>query len=878
MSNLLKIILERVEYEQLIEEGRDPVELLHYKYQDVPSDIIDKIIAIDPTKKKSYSQWLLSHWEDEADIILHNLLNGRIEKLFQHYKNHNDIQIKDCPSVSEGLRSFVPEEDTVLSKSSQPMTYLENLGKEVDSDLANDFDIVFNEDDWIIAVPNTYEAECKLGENMAWCTANHFGNGERYYNDYLGRGGKYYVNFNMTQGETAKGKDYPFTRYQFHFESRQFMDKDDEPVQLDEIDIPESAIEFYESEGYDTTDFENEEARWERYNQDRAEASYYLNDDIYLCIEYDDNYHYEAPTEDTDFYVFDINDERDPISWKEIPNPFTNQDVIIKQDEINKEYFILRKKYGKENEVLLVIKDNATRYREWSGYAISNYIILPDSIGIFALSDEKYTYFTDKGPFDFDRMKVNNCEKIFINEACTKADAKKWGRIFVETVGDGYHSLFALSYDASMGHDMECIVKRDDPVNDEYFMIDENGAVQGTFRTYNAYDDGNENENYLNYDLSDEIWNGDYIISIDEKNENTGQYHELLNILKKGTKEPLLPVWFDKFIGFGLGLYLVSKGDKCAYFDENGQQIGDWYNSYSIIDKEGIAAGSIGKGGLSERCDIINAKERRVIAQFRHLNRTNSASKNILVLTNDGEKKIYNYAKREFAYPEFETIQGIINYHYSLFCKLRGREDGVIFDFDTQKITASNVLKISMLDKIDDIVRLEKTNNKFNAYSVESAKELLQTDVDEIQYLARNIIYRIGETYHVYNWSQKKVVLNPNGFNIPPSEIDTYNDRVCFQVDKYFVVFRLTSYQCKFDYWGIQTNPVGPPDKYSYDLDENTPPEVINLYNTISGEGQEVQQQPQQQEPALSTVGEDFKRFMKRIDEADKLRKRQIFD
>jgi hypothetical protein len=161
------------------------------------------------------------------------------------------------------------------------------------------------------------------------------------------------------------------------------MDKDDDPVQLDEIDIPESAIEFYESEGYDTTDFENEEARWERYNQERYEVSYYLNDDIYLGIEYDDNYHYEAPTEDTDFYLFDINDDRDPISWEEIPNPFTNQDVIIKQDEINKEYFILRKKYGKENEALLVIKDNASgRYRDWSVYSISNYIILPDSIGI----------------------------------------------------------------------------------------------------------------------------------------------------------------------------------------------------------------------------------------------------------------------------------------------------------------------------------------------------------------------------------------------------------------------------------------------------------------------------------------------------------------
>ena len=53
MSNLLKEILERVEYERLIEEGKDPVEVLHYKFQHIPSEIIDDVIAIDPTKKKS---------------------------------------------------------------------------------------------------------------------------------------------------------------------------------------------------------------------------------------------------------------------------------------------------------------------------------------------------------------------------------------------------------------------------------------------------------------------------------------------------------------------------------------------------------------------------------------------------------------------------------------------------------------------------------------------------------------------------------------------------------------------------------------------------------------------------------------------------------
>ena len=219
MKNLLSLILECLDYERLIEEGKNPVEFLHNKYKDVPSEVIDNIISIDPTKKKSYSQWLLSHWEDEHGIILKNLKNGRIEKLFEYFHNRNDVQLKAFTSVERVLDSLIPNEDTVLTKSEEPETYVENLHEKVPSELANDFDILFNQDDWIIATPNTYEASCKLGENMTWCTANAYGNGQYHYKNYLDKGGKYYINFDMTRPQTKDGKDYPYTRYQFHFET-----------------------------------------------------------------------------------------------------------------------------------------------------------------------------------------------------------------------------------------------------------------------------------------------------------------------------------------------------------------------------------------------------------------------------------------------------------------------------------------------------------------------------------------------------------------------------------------------------------------------------------------------------------------------------------
>ena len=79
-------------------------------------------------------------------------------------KEHKDVQLQAYDTIEEPLEAFAAEEDTVLTKSDKPTTILMNRGwkEEVDSRLANDFDVVFNDDDWLIAVPNTYEADCKL--------------------------------------------------------------------------------------------------------------------------------------------------------------------------------------------------------------------------------------------------------------------------------------------------------------------------------------------------------------------------------------------------------------------------------------------------------------------------------------------------------------------------------------------------------------------------------------------------------------------------------------------------------------------------------------------------------------------------------------------
>ena len=870
MSNLLKEILERVEYERLIEEGKDPVEVLHYKFQHIPSEIIDDVIAIDPTKKKSYSQWLLSKWDDEKDTIVNGLKSGRIAKLFQHYKEHNDIQIKDCPSVEEGLRMFVPEEDTVLTKSDKPKTYIENLGTEVDSSLANDFDIVYNDGDWIIAVPNTYEAECKLGENMRWCTANHFGNGESYYNNYLSEGGKYYVNFDMTKPENAKGKDYPFTRYQFHFESNQFMDKDDNPVELDSIGIPDGAKEYYSDEGYDTDEFENLEARIERYDEQRLGCSWRINDDLLLNIAYDDDYQFQEPDENTDYYVYDENDDRDPICWDEVPNPSAvgEENVILVNES---ELVILKKKYGEDNAVIALTRNiSGIGWREWEATTLNQYITLPNNLGLFGINTEKcFTVISPEINESCERLKVESCENMFVNKQCTNVyDAENEENIFVETVSDGYHSLFNISISPTMGDDLVCVVYKDIPANGEYFTINEKGLVEGEFRSYRVYDESEyEDDDSPQYDLEDKLPTGDYLISVALNFGNKKEY----NILKKGSQYPLIEPWFDKYIGYTKDLYGIKKQEKIGFFNViNGQQVGRWYDNYSGLDQEkGIIVGKIGnsKFGSQEQVDIINGNQGAVTATFHDIVSRKAANNKVVVLGNDGSTRVFDYVENKFYFPELGGFLRVEQYEhpYLFLCGIGDTEEKALFDLSSLNILSRGIKSVHQFNRYDkNFLRLNKLNGKCNAFDVNKQVEMLQSDVDDITGInvyAHILIYVVNGKCYPLNYETGNIMINPNGIGVPTFVNDS--DKIYCSSENYNVYFvpynGLDSY--KFYSWQNKNSY----NDYGTNFDpKHTPQEVLNMYNLIFG----------QQE----SITRNFNDYVKRINEAMKYRYNDLID
>ena len=139
--------------------------------------------------------------------------------LVTYNKNKSQLPpIKDCKSLSE-LIEWVKD----LSDDFKPVR--------TQSKAKADLEKVYEDNEWVVYVPHSHEAARRGGEGTHWCTASENGH---YYNMYSNYGQLY---INVRKADRAK--------FQFHFETGQFMDADDQPAKLRDIGLSEGVINFY---------------------------------------------------------------------------------------------------------------------------------------------------------------------------------------------------------------------------------------------------------------------------------------------------------------------------------------------------------------------------------------------------------------------------------------------------------------------------------------------------------------------------------------------------------------------------------------------------------------------------------------------------------
>ena len=162
----------------------------------------------DPTPTKSYMKWIIreyiaGNFMMEDVPLLHDVL-----ATYHKFKPQLPAEQRDINRLSRHkvngiyLQLTQPEEDT---------------SQELDNNIPG-VKTLYSGPLGHLLIPETHKASCKLGRGTSWCTATA---SPKHYDMYTRKGPLY-----VWLERMARGGD----KYQFHFESHQYMDIKDQPI------------------------------------------------------------------------------------------------------------------------------------------------------------------------------------------------------------------------------------------------------------------------------------------------------------------------------------------------------------------------------------------------------------------------------------------------------------------------------------------------------------------------------------------------------------------------------------------------------------------------------------------------------------------------
>ncbi len=207
-------------------------------YSKIPYDVFLSIVQSDPQSKVKndvierigrFGKLLISLYQKRG-LKLEDLDKAK-EYLSYAYKHNVTIdinKIKELGDIYELVKQYIIEDRKTLSEILKALP-------------ENEYDLLFNGNEWIIYHPKTERAGCYLGYNTEWCTTwgplslnpKHKERSNRFQT--YSKDGPLYIMIN---------KKNPDSKFQFHFESNQYMDKDDRRINTKEFLKDESNQEI----------------------------------------------------------------------------------------------------------------------------------------------------------------------------------------------------------------------------------------------------------------------------------------------------------------------------------------------------------------------------------------------------------------------------------------------------------------------------------------------------------------------------------------------------------------------------------------------------------------------------------------------------------
>ena len=774
-------------YRDLLEEAKslDDIEkILHYQFvqgKNVPEKVFYTIFSADPTKRKVYTRWILSHWEREKEEIINMVKNNSLKRFFDYFKSRerNGLNLANLPSIRAAIE-LLPNFDPVLGKNG-------NNGPE------DEYEIKYDSPEWKVAVPFTYEASKKLGKGCEWCTAEGYGNRSTHFDNYTSQG-PLWINFDMRSSEICPmdNKEYPYTRYQFCFETNDFMDSHDKKICVSDIGMPKEVYSFYEKQNEDYAKIleragMSDDERMEVYDEERNEHStcikQYENNYLDLKPEYNRDYEFN---EDCEYYLYDSEyDDIDPVSYV----------VIDREHPIYKDYeessIIILNTTGNNKAIAFNISEDNERYvTPWtvldsvdSFNEIGEYLVVNNfglKIFIFnTLTNEVFTQETKEVIHELDSrlgIPIENSNESLLND-----------KIFITArLKSGSKSL--VSFDTKT-REFKTIIKKDFPIDYDFMASQENGSfvIRCKYFAYPLNTDVNGINDVSNvFDNYTAIYmHGDGVHLI-MKMDTSEDSDTLVNIYNTQTKKMLLDkpakglskahindlayvVSYSKFEHYLLSL----KADKIVS------------KAYAnLIPKSGNIGNSVffGFGPLDDRSagfDILSEDG----GLFKHEDNIVCISDYRFYITQEGELfKFYTFEFQPmFNGKSFKKVSLIDKYNFELKTLggmrsdyasdehhiLLTKDDNTfcIFDASKYKIEIDNILSYKYYDAYDVVVFNLSTTEKLVCAHVgiheKDFSNIIYADVilDDTLSLSRFGYINDGRIY-IYNWLDKKMILN----------------------------------------------------------------------------------------------------------------------
>lgn len=714
-----------------VEEIKKILEYQFVKGKGVPQEVLDSIFELDPTKKKTYTKWVLMQWENYEKSILSALENGKLKEMFSYFQEraNTGLNLVSMKSFDDAI-NMLPNNDPIF-------------GVKDDDEKANDFEIVYDSPEWRIAVPHTYEADVKLGRGCKWCTAGAFGDTTRYFDSYTSDG-PLWVNFDKRHSEIAPldKKEYPYTRYQFCFEASyrgELCDSNDDRINFQTIDIPEDVLKFYESKDesyrWKLEESENEESAIAHYEELRMAAAIFRKEgsngsDLYMLPSYDDNYNPDF--DDVDYEIYQSRDLRDSIDgcYYKVNDIVDKCDgfpaVIMYQYEYRRNVAYYENTYKRYDDTIEGI---------WSDEMIKSYD--KDESLLYFINDYNNTFTFMFGPTinDIKRIEISKDAEIeethFIKLA--GVPEKYNGKFILITYDDDFYGLLHANLATK---EIEFIIKKDKPENGEQFRVvkTENGIyIPGLIKDYWLFGDNKTNE--IEYEERIDDNENLYIISYPDATMPTGKGYGIYNSQEK--KVILKGAMGMNYNGFSV-IGKFHQGYK-MFDSETLRPITDFFVNGHYVDGSRVLfkfnlVGDLDKVYYVDQIEGFNhGPFNDVIKAVSNGLYGLGATKTIIIVSEYGSKKIKFYnpeTKETIGLENIETINSINRFNIKGLADVT-LNDGRSYYYDifNNKIIAEHAPNGNLenfVDRDENIVKYKDIYDKYNIFTMKNGVILPQ--------------------------------------------------------------------------------------------------------------------------------------------------------